>query len=48
VLRMLLGNVRVPVPARGPTPWPSIGSGDGSLDELRDQVLRAWRAIAYK
>ncbi len=35
VLRMLLGNVRVPAPARRPAPWPRIGGGDGSLDELR-------------
>ncbi|MDX6605753.1 MAG: hypothetical protein QOD14_293 [Solirubrobacterales bacterium] len=36
VLRMLLGNVRVPAPARRPAPWPRIGAGDGSLDELRE------------
>jgi hypothetical protein len=35
VLRMLLGNVRVPAPARRPAPWPRVGGGDGSLDELR-------------
>jgi hypothetical protein len=35
VLRMLLGNVRVPAPAAESTPWPRIG-GDGPLDELRD------------
>jgi hypothetical protein len=35
VLRMLLGKVRVPAPARKPTPWPRVGSGDGLPDELR-------------
>ncbi len=35
ILRMLLGNVRVPVPARQPSPWPRVGGGDGSLDELQ-------------
>jgi hypothetical protein len=35
VLRMLLGNVRVPAPARAPTPWPRVNGGDDSLDELR-------------
>ncbi len=35
VLRMLLGNVRVPAPARKPDPWPRVGGDDGSLDELR-------------
>src|SRR4051794_13413624 len=35
VLRMLLGNVRVPAPVRAPTPWPLLNGGDGSLDELR-------------
>ena len=34
VLRMLLGNVRVPAPARSPAPVPRVG-GDGSLMELR-------------
>jgi uncharacterized protein DUF3866 len=34
VLRMLLGNVRVPAPARQSADWPPIG-GDGSLEELR-------------
>ncbi|MGA9634901.1 MAG: DUF3866 family protein, partial [Solirubrobacterales bacterium] len=36
VLRMLLGNVRVPAPARQPAPWPRVGGGDGSLNELRE------------
>ncbi len=36
VLRTLLGNVRVPAPARRPVPWPQVGAGDGSLDELRE------------
>ena len=36
VLRMLLGNVRVPAPARKPTPVPQVGRGDGALDELRE------------
>lgn len=35
VLRMLLGNVRVPAPARRPTPVPRVGGGDESLEELR-------------
>jgi uncharacterized protein DUF3866 len=35
VLRMLLGNVRVPVPAGGPRPWAHAGDGDGHLDQLR-------------
>ena len=35
VLRMLLGNVRVPAPARQPAPWPQVGGGDDSLAELR-------------
>jgi hypothetical protein len=33
---MLLGNVRVPAPARKPAPWPRVGGGDRSLDELRE------------
>ena len=36
VLRMLLGNVRVPGPAMAPSPWPRIGGGDGAIDELRE------------
>jgi hypothetical protein len=36
VLRMLLGNVRVPAPDAAPTPWPRIGEGNGPLDELRE------------
>ena len=32
---MLLGDVRVPVPAGGATPWPQVGEGDASLEELR-------------
>jgi uncharacterized protein DUF3866 len=35
VLRMLLGNVRIPAPARNAAPWPRIGGGDDPLDELR-------------
>src|SRR4051812_12154403 len=35
VLRMLLGNVRVPAPVHAPTPWPLLNGGDGWLDELR-------------
>jgi hypothetical protein len=35
VLRMLLGNVRVPAPAAEPAPWPRIG-GDAPLEELRE------------
>jgi Protein of unknown function (DUF3866) len=35
VLRMLLGNVRVPAPSPGPTPWPR-GGEDRSLAELRE------------
>ena len=34
VLRILLGNVRVPAPVHGPAPWPQVG-GDGSLEALR-------------
>jgi hypothetical protein len=34
VLRMLLGDVRVPAPTRQPAQWTRVG-GDGSLDELR-------------
>src|SRR3954447_16984428 len=36
VLRMLLGNVRVPAPARTPAPRPRVGGADRSLDELRE------------
>jgi Protein of unknown function (DUF3866) len=36
VLRMLLGNVRVPAPAPEPSPWPRVGAGDGPLAELRE------------
>ena len=36
VLRMLLGNVRVPAPASEQSPWPRIGDGDGPLDQLRE------------
>jgi hypothetical protein len=36
VLRMLLGDVRVPAPASEPLPWPRIGAGDGPLAELRE------------
>jgi hypothetical protein len=36
VLRMLLGNVRVPAPAAEPSPWPRIGGGDEPLDQLRE------------
>jgi hypothetical protein len=36
VLRMLLGNVRVPAPARKPRPMPEIGRGDEALDDLRE------------
>jgi hypothetical protein len=36
VLRMLLGDVRVPAPASEPSPWPRIGDGDGPLDQLRE------------
>jgi hypothetical protein len=36
VLRMLLGNVTVPVPARNQEPWPQVGGGDGSFAELRN------------
>jgi hypothetical protein len=35
VLRMLLGNVRVPAPAAEPAPWPRIGNGDPPLAGLR-------------
>jgi uncharacterized protein DUF3866 len=35
VLRMLLGNVRVPAPAPQPTPWRRIGD-DVPLDQLRE------------
>jgi uncharacterized protein DUF3866 len=35
VLRMLLGNVRVPAPAVEPTPWPRIAA-DKPIDELRE------------
>jgi len=35
VLRMLLGNVRVPAPASQPTPWRRIGD-DVPLEELRE------------
>jgi hypothetical protein len=35
VLRMLLGNVRVPAPARQGVPGPQVNGGDGSLDALR-------------
>jgi hypothetical protein len=35
VLRLLLGNVRVPAPAAEPTPWPRIGGGDPPLEQLR-------------
>jgi Protein of unknown function (DUF3866) len=34
VLRILLGNVRVPAPTHGPAPVPQVG-GDGSLEALR-------------
>jgi hypothetical protein len=36
VLRMLLGNVRVPAPAAESSPWPRIGAGDEPLAELRE------------
>jgi hypothetical protein len=36
VLRMLLGNVRVPAPTAEPSPLPRIGEGDGPLAELRE------------
>jgi len=36
VLRMLLGDVRVPVPAAEHAPWPRIGGDDGPLDQLRE------------
>jgi hypothetical protein len=36
VLRMLLGNVRVPAPATEPSPWPQTGAGDGPLAELNE------------
>jgi hypothetical protein len=36
VLRMLLGNVRVPAPARTPDPWPRVGGGGGALEQLRE------------
>jgi hypothetical protein len=32
---MLLGNVRVPAPARDQAPGPQVGLGDGSRAELR-------------
>jgi hypothetical protein len=35
VLRLLLGNVRVPAPAAEPSPWPRIGGGDPPLAALR-------------
>jgi hypothetical protein len=35
VLRLLLGNVRVPAPAAEPAPWPRIGGGDEPLASLR-------------
>ena len=35
VLRLLLGNVRVPAPAAEPSPWPRIGGGDPPLARLR-------------
>ena len=35
VLRLLLGNVRVPAPAPEPDPWPRIGGGEPPLDRLR-------------
>src|SRR4051794_15180041 len=36
VLRMLLGNVRVPAPAGQPALWPQVGGGDDPLAELRN------------
>jgi Protein of unknown function (DUF3866) len=35
VLRLLLGNVRVPAPASDPRPWPTIGDGQPPLAALR-------------
>jgi hypothetical protein len=35
VLRMLLGKVHVPAPARTSTPLPLLNGGDSSLDDLR-------------
>jgi hypothetical protein len=35
VLRMLLGNVRVPAPAADPSPWPHMASDDPPLVRLR-------------
>jgi Protein of unknown function (DUF3866) len=36
VLRMLLGNVRVPAPAARTSPWPRINGGDVPLEQLRE------------
>ena len=36
VLRMLLGDVRVPVPARQPVPWRRIGDDDVPARQLRE------------
>jgi hypothetical protein len=36
VLRMLLGEVRVPVPTAELSPWPRIGSDEEPLDQLRE------------